>query len=158
MFGQQPGLLEIIEDGYLPGKWSATQPCPISLLTEGSGASSVRASPTRPRVTTATNNRESGARFFTKPVSLFSWAHTQPTSLSLPCRCVGSGDHTGKENMVEVVTPHLQVHHRKASVLPFRVCPPDVSSQEDRRQSTSITPLNVVEVEVPAWLPTSTPH
>lgn len=22
-FGQQPGLQEIIEDGYLPGKWSA---------------------------------------------------------------------------------------------------------------------------------------
>lgn len=59
---------------------------------------------------------------------------------------------------MEVVTPHLQVHHRKASVLPFRVCPPDFSSQEDRRQSTSITPLNVVEVEVPAWLPTSTLH
>lgn len=57
-------------------------------------ASSVLAGPTGPRVTTATNNRESGARFFTKPVSLFSWAHTQPTSLSLPCRCVGSGDHT----------------------------------------------------------------
>jgi len=52
-------------------------------------ASSILAGPTRLGVTTATNNREPGAWFFTKPASLCSWAHTQPTSLSLPCRCMG---------------------------------------------------------------------
>lgn len=62
-------------------------------------ASNILAGPTRLRVTTATNNREPGSWFFTKPVSLFSWAHTQPTSLSLPRRGVGSGDHTLAKRM-----------------------------------------------------------
>lgn len=114
-------------------------------------ALSISASPTRPRV--ATTNKKPGGRLLPQPASFLSLAQTQTTFLSLPRRCVGPDDH--------ILAKGTQWKSSlAASTFPSWVCPPDVSSQDDReptyrRHSTSITPQLLLRAEAPAWAPTN---